>query len=80
MQRLGEIESAEEKIHARARKVLYSKGNFVWARGRGQREIRGSHKKFSGGERGAKRRMRLFRARGSAELGKVVSGFDTQNL
>ena len=36
--------------------------------------------KFSGGERRAKRRVRLLRARGSAELREVASGFATQGL
>ena len=36
--------------------------------------------KFSRGEGGAKGRMRLHRARGSAYLGKVVSGSATQGL
>ena len=40
----------------------------------------GSRKKFSRAEGGAKGRVRLFRARGSAELGKVASGSTTQGL
>ena len=36
--------------------------------------------KFSGGEGGAKGRVRSLRARGSAELGKVASGSTTQGL
>ena len=42
--------------------------------------IGGSRKKFSGGERRAEGRMRLFRARGSAELREVASSSTTQSL
>ena len=30
-------------------------GNFVWASGSGRGEVCGSHKKFSGGERGSRK-------------------------
>ena len=43
-------------------------------------EIRGSRKKFSGRKGRAERRVRLLRARGSVELGKVTSGSVTQSL
>ena len=39
-----------------------------------------SRKKFSDSERRAKRRMRLIRARGSAELREVASGSATEGL
>ena len=54
--------------------------NFVWASGSGGGEVGGSRKKFSGGERRAEGRMRLLRARGSAELREVASGSATQGL
>ena len=40
----------------------------------------GTREKFSKGEGGAEKRMRLFGARGSAELGQVVSCSATQSL
>ena len=81
MQSLRKIEDMKKKIHVRARKVLWNKiGNFVWASGRGREEVCGSRKYFSGRERGAKERMRLLRARGSAKRGNVASGFTTQGL
>ena len=43
-------------------------------------KVRGSRKKFSGGEGRAKERVRLHKARGSAELGKVATGSATQGL
>ena len=55
-------------------------GNSVWASGSGREEIRGSHTKFSGGEGGAKEQVRLLRACGSAELGKVASDYAMQGL
>ena len=61
--------------------MLYHRiGNFVWASGTGQGEVRGSRKKFSGGEGRAKGRVRLLRARNSAELGKVATGCVTLGL
>ena len=42
--------------------------------------VGGSRKKFSGRERRAKGRVRLHRARGSAELRKAASGSATQGL
>ena len=40
-------------MHARTGKALqHGVGNFVWASGSGQEEVRGSWKKFSGGEKG----------------------------
>ena len=45
-----------------------------------QEQVGGSHKKFSGGERGARGRVRLLTTRGPAELGKVASGSATQGL
>ena len=69
MQSPGAIKSVKKKIHARARKVLWHGiGNFVWASGSGRGEVGGSRKKFSGGEGRAKGRVRLLKARGSAEL------------
>ena len=50
------------------------------ASGSGRGEVCGSREKFSGGEEGAQRGMRLLRARGSAELGLVASGSATQGL
>ena len=68
----------KKKIHARARKVLLQGiGNFVWANGSGQKEVRGCCKKFIGRAKG---RVRLLWAHGSAELGKVASGSAMQNL
>ena len=47
MQRLGKIENAKKKIHARAKKLRQRGiGNFVRASGSGQGEISGSGKKF----------------------------------
>ena len=69
MQSLGEIEeNVRKKIHARVRKMLYHGiGNSVWFSGSGQGKVKGSHKKFSGVEGGAKGRVRLLRACGSEE-------------
>ena len=79
MRRLGEIEDVKKKIHARARKMhQHGIGNFVWASGSGGEKVGGSRKKFSGEERRAEGRIRLLRARGSAELGKVASGSATR--
>ena len=50
-------------------------GQWHWTR-----ELCDSRKKFSEEERGAERRMRLLKARGSAELGKEASGSATQGL
>ena len=50
------------------------------ASGNGRGKVRGSRKKFSRVEGRAKGRMRLFRARGMAELKKVASSFATQGL
>ena len=55
-------------------------GNFVWASGSGRGEVGGSRMKFSGRERRANRRVRLQRARGSAELSEIASGSATQSL
>ena len=64
----------KKKIHARARKVLYHGiGNFVWASGSEGGKIGGSRMKFSESERRAKGRVRLHRARGSADLREVDS-------
>ena len=77
----GEIEDEKKKIHARARMMLENGiGNFVWASGSGGGKVGGSRKKFSGGERRAEGRVRLLRARGSAELRKVTSDSATQGL
>ena len=79
--RPGEIEDVKKKIHARTRKVLYHGiGNFVWVSGNEQGKVDGGCKKFSGGEGKAKGRVKLLRARGSAELEKVASGSATQGL
>ena len=81
MQCPGKIEDVKKKIHARARKVLLHEiGNFVWASGSGGGKVEGSRKKFGGRERRAKGRMRLLRARGSAELIEVTSGSATPGL
>ena len=81
MRRPGEIEDVKKKIHARARKVLWHGiGNFVWASGSGWGKIGGSRKKFRGSEWRAKGRVRLHRARGSAELREVASSSATQGL
>ena len=81
MQSPGKIENVKKKIHARARKVLqHGIGNFVWASGSGRGKVGGSRKKFSGGEKRAEGRVRLLRARDSAELGKVAFGSATQGL
>ena len=42
--------------------------------------VRGSRKKFSGGEERAERRVRLLRERSSAELREVASGSAMQGL
>ena len=52
----------------------------MWASGSGWGKIGGSRKKFSGRERRAKGRVRLHRARGSAELSEVASGSAAQSL
>ena len=54
--------------------------NFVWASGSGGEKVGGSHNKFSGGERRAKRRVRLLRERGTAELREVASDSTTQGF
>ena len=75
------IEDVKKKINARARKMLYHGiDNFVWASGSGRGEVMNSRKKFSGGERKAKGRVRFLRARGSAELGRVASGSAVQGF
>ena len=75
MRRPGKIEDVKKKIHARARKMLYHGiGNFVWASGGGGAKVGDSRMKFSGRERRAEGRVRLLRARGSAELREVASG------
>ena len=71
----------KKKIHARARKMFeHGIGNFVWTSGGGRGEVGGSRKKFSGREERAKGRVRLLRARGSAELREVASGTAAQGL
>ena len=55
-------------------------GNFVWTSGSGRGEVRGSRKKFSGGEEGAERQIRLPRALDAAKLGKIASGSATQGF
>ena len=55
-------------------------GNFVWASGSGREKVCGSRTKHSWVEGGAKGQVRLFRARGSAELRKVASGSATHGL
>ena len=52
----------------------------MWASGGGEGKVGGSCKKFSESERRAKGRVRLHRARGSAELRMVASGSATQSL
>ena len=81
MRRPGKIEDVKKEIHARARKVfLQGISNFVWTSGGRRGEVGGSRKKFRGGERRAKGRVRFLRARGSVELREVASGFATQSL
>ena len=81
MQSPREIENVKKKIHAKARKMLWHGiGNFVWASGSERREVGGSCKKFTRGERRAEEQVRLLRACGSAELGKVASGSAMQGL
>ena len=48
-------------------------GDFVWASGNGLGEVGGSREKFNGREGRAEGRVRLLRAHGSTELGKVAS-------
>ena len=80
MQSPRKIENVK-KIYVRARKVLYNGiDNFAWTSGSGQREVRGSLKKFSGRAGRVKGRVRLFGARGSVEVGKVASRTATQSL
>ena len=81
MQSPGMIEDVKKKIHARVRKMLQHKiGNFVWTSGSGGGKVGGSRKKFIGRERRAKERVRLLRARGSAELREVACGSATQGF
>ena len=71
MQRPGKIKNMKEKIHARARKVLFHGiVDFVSARGSGLGEVCGSRNKFNGKERRAEREMILLRVRGPSDLGK----------
>ena len=46
----------------------------------GRRKVGASHKKFSGGERTAEKRMRCLGAGSPPELRQVVCGFALQNL
>ena len=55
-------------------------GNFVSASGSGRGKVGGSRMKFHERERRAEGRVRVFRARGTAELREVASGFATQGL
>ena len=81
MRNPGEIEDVKKKIYARARKMLWHRiSNFVWASGSKGGKVGGSYKKFSGGARRAEGRVRLHKARGSAELREVASGSATQGL
>ena len=52
----------------------------MWVSGSGGGKIGSSRKKFSGGERRAEGRMRLFRARDTAELREVAYGSAAQGL
>ena len=52
----------------------------MWASGSGRGEVCESREIFREGERGAERRIRLLRAPGSAELGKVAFVSATQAL
>ena len=80
MQMPREIENMKKKIHAKARKMLqHGIGNFVWTSGSGRREVCGSRKKFAE-KRESKRTSETPQSRGSAELGKVVTGSATQGL
>ena len=54
-----------KKIHARAREMLQNgKRDSVWAHDGGRGQVGGSRKKFTRGERRAKKEMRLLRAEG----------------
>ena len=53
---------------------------FILASDSGREKVGGSRKKFSGREGRAKGRVRLLKARGTAELKEVASGSATQNL
>ena len=76
-----EVKERLKKIHARARKMhQHGVDNFFWASGSGQGEVGGSRMIFSVRERRAKRRVRLLRTRGSAELREVASGSAKQGL
>ena len=58
MQTPGKIENMQEKINAKAKKMLYHGiGNFVWASGSRRGEVCGSREKFSKSKGKAKRRM-----------------------
>ena len=81
IQSLGKIESVKKKIHATARRVLWhGTSSFVWASGSGRGEVEGSRKKFSGKEGRAEGKVRILRACGSADLGKVATGSATPDL
>ena len=81
MQTPGEVKDVKKKIHARARQMLlHGIGNFVWASTSGGGEVGGNRKTFSWRKKRAKGRVRLLRARGSAELRKGSLSFATQSL
>ena len=78
MQSPGEVGDVKKKIHVTARKMLEHRiRTYVWASGSGREKVGGSRKNFSGR---ANERVRLFKARGWAELRKVVSGSAMQGL
>ena len=81
MQSPGKIEKCVEENPCQSEEgALHGIGNFVWVSNSGRGEVCGSREKFIGGEAGAERQMRLLRAHGSAELGKITSGSASQGL
>ena len=65
----------KEKIDAKARKLFqYGLSDSNWAGGSGIERVGSSHEKFSGDERRAERRMRLFGAESPVEFRKAASG------
>ena len=75
-----QMEGKECNVQERLKMLYHGISNFVWASGNGGGKVGGSRKKFSGREIRAKGLVRLFRARGSAELREVASGSATQGL
>ena len=77
MQRPRKIEDMK-KIRTGTREVFGREvGNSVWANGSGIEEVVGTCRKFTGGKMRVERRLRLFWARGLAELRQLASGYAT---